>query len=281
MASGTVQLQNERVAITLEPDFGARVTALVDLHTGRDWLVSGALIGSQKDDAVYGGQQACGWDECFPTVAPCESADWKQNLRDHGDMWGRPWSTKLFDQAVHCEYAGNGFQFSRFIKLIGNSVVVDYQVKNIGEAEIPYLWSQHCLLACEAGEHIVLDGIENLIGRDGAPDLRPIRAINANYAFKSYGRVNKRASVGIQGVEENIRISWLAADLPYFGLWLDYGGWPTDAPVHQIAFEPTSAPADDLNEAIEKSSEVWLAPNEVRNWQVIFELTINTKYKGS
>ncbi|MCJ8323421.1 MAG: hypothetical protein HRU29_13590 [Rhizobiales bacterium] len=280
MASGSVQLQNEMIAITLEPDFGARVTSLVDLQTGRNWLVAGELNGSQKDDAVFGGQQACGWDECFPTVAPCASEQWNRNLRDHGDMWGRPWATNVKEQAVHCEYAGSGFEFDRIINLVGNSLVVDYQVKNISSARIPYLWSQHCLLAAEPGENIVLDGIENLTGRDGAPDLQPIRSVDANYASKSYSRVKQRASVGIDGANENIRISWLATDLPFFGLWLDFGGWPADGPVHQIAFEPTTAPADDLNEAIEKSNEVWLAPSETRSWQVIFELNANTNKGG-
>jgi len=281
MSLGAIQLQNERIAITLEPDFGARVTTLVDRRTGRNWLVPGELNGSQKDDAVFGGQEACGWDECFPTVAPCASATWKRSLRDHGDMWGRPWATNMINKAVHCEYAGTGYQFRRQIKLSGNTVIVNYQVENISETEIPYLWSQHCLLACEPGEQIVLDGIENLDGRDAAPDLGPIRAADANYASKSYGRIKKLASVGINGDEENIRISWSATAVPFFGLWLDYGGWPTDAPVHQIAFEPTTAPADDLNEAIGQSNEVWLAPSDVHRWQVTFELTTNTKPHGN
>lgn len=281
MERGTIQLKNERISIILEPDFGARVTALVDRQTGRNWLVPGALNGSQEDNAVFGGQESCGWDECFPTVAPCASATWKRNLRDHGDMWARPWATKMINEAFHSVYAGTGFQFRRQIKLSGNSVIVDYQVENTSEAEIPYLWSQHCLLACKPGEHIVLDGIEILDMGNGAPDLGPIRSVDANYAFKSYGQVKKRASVGINGGEENIRISWSATAVPFFGLWLDYGGWPTDSPVHQVAFEPTTAPADDLNEAIGQSNEIWLTPNGIHSWQVTFELTTNTKSKGN
>ena len=37
--------------------------------------------------------------------------------------------------------------------------------------------------------------------------------------------------------------------LAAFGLWPDNGGWPSDAPLHQNAFEPTTALRDDLDSA--------------------------------
>jgi hypothetical protein len=52
------------------------------------------------------------------------------------------------------------------------------------------------------------------------------------------------------------------------GLWLDYGGWPEEKPLHQVAIEPTSAAADDLAGALALGQARWLAPRETHEWSV-------------
>ena len=38
--------------------------------------------------------------------------------------------------------------------------------------------------------------------------------------------------------------------LPYAGLWLNYGGWPTPGDMHHLAVEATTAPVDHLGQAL-------------------------------
>lgn len=278
----TLQFGNDRVAMELAPDFGARVISLIDRRTGRDWLVTGACVGEQDDAAVFGGPNACGWDECFPTVAPCPAAEWGGNLRDHGDMWGRPWHVTSTNDKLHAEYRNSMFSFCRELQLDGASVVASYQVENLSPHPLPYLWSQHLLLAAQADETITLSGIEDLAGADGnlpwpvtpeGHDNSLVQGIEAGFAHKAYGRCVGTATAGLSSTQGNIRLIWEAAAVPFFGLWRCWGGWPADAAVHQLALEPTTGPVDHLADAQADGSVRSLAPGNIQQWSIIIELS--------
>ena len=89
-----VVLKNDAVRLACEPELGARITSLVDRRNGREWLVPGTLPGTAAawaaEGAVFGGDEAFGWDECLPTVARCpDPVDaTAPALRDHGDAVG-------------------------------------------------------------------------------------------------------------------------------------------------------------------------------------------------
>jgi hypothetical protein len=78
----------------------------------------------------------------------------------------------------------------------------------------------------------------------------------------------------VTGPTGGIRFDWSGAGIPAFGLWLDYGGWPPGAPVHQVALEPTTAPADDLTQAEAMGHARQLAPGETHRWSVRITLTL-------
>lgn len=73
----TITLMSDRMRLTLEPDFGARITSLTDLlRSGRQWLVKGPCTGGADDQAGYGVAEARGWDECFPTIGKGHNPVW-------------------------------------------------------------------------------------------------------------------------------------------------------------------------------------------------------------
>ncbi len=273
MDSQWLQLKNNRVEVTVNPDFGARVTSFIDRRSGRDWLVAGDCIGSPLNQAVFGGQEARGWDECFPTVAPCVSSHWGRDLRDHGDLWARPWNCRQSEETIFGEYVDPDFRFERELTLLSNGLATHYKVTNIGSKPLPYLWSQHCLLACHPEERILLQGIDLTQLSNEPAYLDQIFGMESGYFHKSYSWVQDHAEVGIEGHDGGIRFSWSEQDLPCLGLWLDYGGWPFDEPVHQVALEATTAPADDLAQAINQKHERWIAPGEHHHWKVIVNFT--------
>jgi hypothetical protein len=43
------------------------------------------------------------------------------------------------------------------------------------------------------------------------------------------------------------------------GVWLDAGGWPSEAPIHQVALEPTSSPDDQVADALAER-RAWTLP---------------------
>lgn len=262
----TLALRNDILALEMDADFGARVTSLRDLRNGRDWLVGGRPEGDASDAASYRGAEARGWDECFPTVAACDHPAWGA-MRDHGALWGRPWQA---DGAGAAFIDGPGYRFARALVLDGASVIARYEVTNTGAKPLVWMWSQHCLLEARSGERLVLDGIGPL-DRQDVPD----RIARDGTALKAYGPVEGRASVGLDGPDGSIRLEWDGAEIGHVGLWLDFGGWPEEAPVHQIALEPTTAPADDLVAAGDDA--IALAPGTSRRWQVTIRLRAGGK----
>lgn len=257
----TQSIRNDTMALEIEPAFGARVTSLRDLRTGREWLVRGPVIGDPCDSATYRAEQARGWDECFPTVATCHHQVWGE-MRDHGALWGRPWHDEGNGKA---RYEGPGYRFARQLALDGASILATYELSSTGSKPLDWMWSQHCLLAARPGERLVLDGIGPL----DRPDL-PDRISRDGTVLKAYGPVGDRASVGLDGPGGSIRIEWQGDEIGHVGVWVDFGGWPEEAPVHQVALEPTTAPADDLVSAGNEAET--LAPGESRRWHVTIRL---------
>ena len=253
-----IALESDRMRVEVDPAFGARVTALWDKRAGREWLVTGPR--EAGDGATYGGAQARGWDECFPTIAACDHPAWGA-LRDHGLLWGRPWKVTAHGQTLRATYREERFAFTRTLDLHGATLTASYEVENLTGDWLPYVWSQHCLLAARPGERIDLDGLPDFTTASGPAswpvhagrDWSIVGAKEDGVAAKLYAMVFpdrdvvNSASAALVGDDGSIRFTW--DDVPALGLWLDWGGWPEASPVHQLALEPTSSPYDDLGSA--------------------------------
>lgn len=271
---------NDRLSLTLAPDYGARVVALTDRATQRQWLVGGALSPQTGEDARYGADEACGWDECFPTVSRCSHSGWGGRLRDHGLLWGRKWTVLRAEaDCIETCFQSPQFRFARTLTLRGASVTADYAVTNLAAASLPYLWSQHCLLATAPGDRIILQGQGKMLAADRrfdwpyhpARDLSAVGAISEGFAAKVYAETPGSASASILGANGGIRFDW--NDLPSLGLWLCYGGWPAGGAVHQVALEPTTATADHLNAAEALGQARLLNSHDTHRWSVRLTLT--------
>ncbi|HHY50746.1 MAG TPA: aldose 1-epimerase [Alphaproteobacteria bacterium] len=285
-----LRIENDALAVTVAPHYGARVTSLIDKATGRDWLYPGEESPETGEDAVYGAATAVGWDECFPTVSVWDAGAtaWGRRLRDHGDLWGRPWSiedrspTKL---AASVQQPG-AFRFARTLFLRGRTLHARYSVTNTGEVPLPYLWAQHALLAVAPGERIDLPGGSAVsaafLFRDGEHipattlawpqaggidfPLDTVQPAAACFAGKFYVSGCERPLVSVGSAERGwLDIGWNETELGYLGLWLTYGGWHG---VHHLAIEPTSAPADHLGQALERGQAVIVPPGARRNWSI-------------
>ncbi len=282
----TITLVTDRLCLTLEPRFGARITSLTDRRSGRQWLVEGPCEGDDGDDAGFGATEARGWDECFPTIGKGVDPVWGE-LRDHGTLWGRPWQVAAHPDDHHCTtvYQSPIFAFERSLTLDGPAVTAAYCVTNRSLVSLPYLWSQHALLATAPPDELHLRGIPQLVTGTTRYDwphhpsrnLSMVGPFGEGFMQKSYGNVfkdaaSKGAAAEVRGPNGGIRFEW-SDDLPSFGLWLDYGGWPQNAPVHQIAFEPTTAMADDLVQAERLGQLRWLDPGAAHRWSVRVSLT--------
>jgi len=290
----TVTLENSRVRVLVEPNYGARVTSLVDKETSREWIAQGGQSRNTGEYAEYAGDEAVGWDECFPTVTPWDARHtaWGRQLRDHGDLWGRPFVIEQRTLTVlRLSYADPQFRFTRELQLDGAALIARYEVENRTETSLPYLWALHGLLAVTDADRIELPEVETVAATYlslgdtflsvpelpwSAPSevlpfaLDRVQPAASAFAGKFYAAVPSRtARVGRPG--QWLTLAW-DAPIDQLGIWLTYGGWPGPGGHHEIALEPTNAAADTLGEAIDAGAEP-LAPGERRAWRVSLSLT--------
>ncbi|WP_417260739.1 hypothetical protein [Celeribacter sp.] len=263
-----MEVSNGIVRLRLAADFGARITELTDLRTGRNWIVSGECRGATSDDANYIEAVPNGWDECFPTVAPCNVSAWGGGLRDHGALWGRPWDCRATRSGIVATYDDPRFRFRRAIRLAGDYVLLRYTLISRHDAPLPWLWSQHCLLACREGERIVASGIGTWRDAEGSEVmLGPVLGPDAGVAGKYFAPVKGKAAVALSGPQGGVEFSWRLRDAACVGLWFSYGGWPVENPLYQIGIEPASAPFGALSDAIKAGRAAQLMPGQSLQWQ--------------
>ena len=167
-----LRLEDDRVAATVVPQVGGRVVSLRDQHTGREWLTQGEPPGARTlerwagEDAVFGGRESFGWDECLPSVTRCPDPTDPDAppLRDHGDQWGR-------EAAVSVDAASGSvttrwpsvrwpMELERCLSLPGGGVLrADYTLSSRSERPLPVLWSAHPTLRLEPGTRLELPGV--------------------------------------------------------------------------------------------------------------------------
>lgn len=292
--SEAVTIENKSVRVVVLPGFGARVVSLVDKTTGRDWMAPGGISQNTGEDAVYSVDEAVGWDECFPTVSRWDASAtvWGRNLRDHGDLWGRPWRIEsATPTSLHTIFAGANFRFGRRLSLDGRRLMASYDVENTGDAPLPFLWALHALLITQPGEEIDLPGADKLavtfLSLDGQRidiaelpwpgsgtalpfPISQVQPIESRFMGKLFAPHQKQASVG--GANGWLDLAWDGVE--HLGIWLAYGAWPSPGSIHHVALEPTTDPLDHLGQVPDRGQTLPISPGETRTWQV--EMTLRS-----
>ncbi len=296
-------LDNGVVRANVLPERGAMVASLIDLESGREWLDQPEEGPDRAAglDAVYGGREACGWDECFPTVNPVPYPEppWEDvPLADHGELWSRPWASEQDGAAVVTRIDGARvpYRFERRLSLEGRSILAEYELSNPSNAPILGLWAMHPLVRARPGMRVLLPGEVRSLGctyssvdagaegsEIGRPDVWRLAPPEEGLALKLFtGRLETgRAALADADRGAWIGIEWSPAELPYLGLWLNQGGWPPGGPArYHVAFEPTFARADDLATAARSGEAARVEPRATVRWSVTLVLGAADKDAG-
>ena len=274
--------------------------SLIDRRSGRDWMAKGPQTAQVGEDAVYLADEAVGWDECFPTVSSWDGSGtpFGRSLRDHGDLWGRPWAVDAHTAAsLTVSHNNSNFRFTRRLSLDGSALTAHYTVENISTVPMPFLWALHGLLAVTPDDRIEMDGVDTVSctylslggstisaqrlqwpGPNEALDLQldAVQPVSTHLAAKLYASNLPAAKISVGGRNGWLDVAWDNSELAHLGVWLNYGGWPQSGVVHHIALEPTTAPADHLGQALQQRSEVTLAPGAAKRWTVVMTLRAAT-----
>ena len=266
-------LRNEAVELALVPELGAKVILLRNLVTGYEWMwhppTGMKLFRNQLGDD-FAASTMTGWDECLPTIAPC---DWKgRKLPDHGEVWSVPWKVDLeaFGRGVlktSVPLPISPFHFERTIELHGNEIHLNYRLENLGKEPEEFLWAMHPLLP--VNDHIQLELTEEarkaLTRKPWIDGLK--FSTDKPSCVKTYtGPLSEgRAGVVNTAARDLLQFEWDTTRNHTLGLWLTRGGWNG---YHHVALEPTNGAADALTDAVKAGQGGLLAPQEKRSWQV-------------
>ncbi len=296
----SLTLENKYLRLVMLPDLGGKVVSLQDLSTGYEWLVEARpedLRVPVPDDA-WSAYPTCGWDECFPNIAsgeyPC--TPWKGLLLpDHGEVWSQPWSWESHSGQLVSKVNGRRYpyQFERAMRLEEKKLVVDYRVMNRGMAPMQSLWSMHPLFKIEEdslvrlpslskfrvdscndsaiahnGEILAWPELAKISGSKAGPDFIKVMPRDRKLAIKLYS-LTKSSWVSLHNKSNWLSLRFNPEQVPYLGLWLNYGGWPDEeGSQYHIGLEPCLASADDLSIVYNTGTGVTIQPLTQLQWQV-------------
>ncbi len=305
---GSAELRSGSTKVVIVPALGGKITSIE--IAGREWLWRAPVSPPRapNSDAAYGATgNGGGFDECFPTIAPCTLPSDAAGLGgltlpDHGELWSRPASFTLDtrDDGTYAttEWLGERmpYRFTRTIVARNDSVEMHYRVANEGAQRLPFIWCAHPLFPLTKQTRLEIpDGTRVRVWsqRDialGSPgtELRWPRAVvggkfvdlSRPYAVaRSYAcKLFLEPSMGHAAIEEDgarLEVSFDTTRVPFLGVWIDKGAWSLirrGRAVRVLGLEPGIGAPDSLSEAIRTwKSAGWVEEGEVREWSVAWK----------
>jgi galactose mutarotase-like enzyme len=219
-------------------------------------------------------------------------------IPDHGDFWRLPCAWEQNGQRLRFSATGKSLPlfFERVLHLEGDTLRIEYMVRNDGDVPADYIWSAHPLFAVDEGDRILLPpsadrvSVENSgegrLGEKGTMhswpwsesskgervDLSLAGGLSDGVGDKLFAAAPPEGWAAVERKRHGLRIhvEFHAQELPFLGLWLCYGGWPPDRDCRQhcVAIEPCIADTDSLTEAIGKGRAKTLAPAQLHFWKM-------------
>jgi len=305
--STTTVLENGYLRVTVMPELGGKISSIQTLPNGDELLQQPLLPYAPRIPFMrFDDSDASGWDECLPSVAACDvtTPSGTASVPDHGDFWQVAWTVDAQSQ-TSVTLSADGFslplRFSKTIGLENNRLRVSYNVENTGANLAKYVWSAHPLFAVESGDSISLPAsVKEVVvegsggGRLGVHgsrhfwpktklangtlcDLSMAGAISDGIGDKLFATAPSEGWCALvrTRLKQRIELHFDAAELPYLGLWICYGGWPENRSNRQqcVALEPCSAEGDSLAIAAKEDRARSIAPGSKDRWSVELRVT--------
>jgi galactose mutarotase-like enzyme len=293
----TILLESKCLRVLIDPKAGGKIRSFVSKRTGMNFLHVDRRD-KHDPDGGYSAHDISGFDECFPTVWPCDYPAGKREgspMGDHGHLWQRPWVAQIANGCVQMSQTVPQFQsrFQRTCRLDSvQSLRLDYAISNDGDEPLAYLYSAHPLLAAGSDARLILPreitkmfaffvaNVPGLFertwidwppssgaGLDGPFSGRPGSCVKLYSPALKVGR----AAIHHADVGQSLQVEFDVGRLPYLGLLIQQGYATEETPESQrevfLALEPTTGIGDDLPTCETTGTVAQIPPGEsVRFW---------------
>jgi len=297
LPDGRIRLGTAGLTLELDPRDGGKVTRLRCERHGREWLHGPPDVEAAGAPDDYDASRSWGWDELFPTVLTTTGAPspWPSVLRDHGELWGRPWLVEeVAPRSATLRFAdpGGRFGFVRALVVDGPTVLARYELRNLLSRPLPFLWAMHPIFSVEPGDRLELPDVRSVAATHLRPQRLPavgsrldwpvadvdgaavrldrIAPVDGETAIKVFAGPPHPPVARLIGRPCGLEIR---PQLPFVGIYVNRGGWPrSGSDLHQVGIEPTTSPADDLTGAVAARTHRVLGAGGVASWHVHMEL---------
>lgn len=306
----SVHVHTGVIELTLVPELGGKISSLRDARTAREWLWRHPRFVYKRvphGTSYVAEADTGGWDECFPSVAPCSypSEPWQGvAIQDHGELWSQASEFEIEEHTetvtLRTRWQGVAlpYTFTRTITLAANSSVIrtNYQAVNNADQPVNFVWSIHPLFAIEPGMelhlplsarfHVGVSIPQNLVSPE--QDLQyPFSASGLNFPRlpeRSAGRAIKIWSDPLPAGEGwaavcarngELRMRWDVTLLPQAAAWMNFGAWAADGgtPYYNLGLEPCIGAQDSLADAVSQYHlYATLPPHGTKTWWLEIEL---------
>lgn len=303
-----VALENTSLRITVLPSLGGKIASIQLLPGGEELLQQPLLpYASRTHFMSFAASDASGWDECLPSVAPCEvqtALGKTTRIPDHGDFWQVEWQVESQDEDG-VTLSADGFslplRFSKTLQLEESRLQVSYRLRNMGKVAVDYVYSAHPLFVVDPSDGILLPQSVKEVTVEGSAKGRlgvrgtklswPVTRVDGSRGVDLSFAGSPADSTGDKLFAASTPEGWCAVErkqlrrritlrfdpiqLPYLGLWLCYGGWPEEQENRQqcVALEPCTAEGDSLAIASKDGRARRLEPEEENRWTITLEVT--------
>ncbi len=268
MISVPVTIENDCFTLDVWPQFGGKVSSIVDKADGYELLFSypaelptRCQYGTRYNDSWY-----AGWDECFPAIAagafpahPYEGV----NNPDHGELWSLPTTAVPTRDGITTVWHGLrfGYRLTRKLYLDGPSIVAEYTLVNLAPFEFPFAWAQHAMFSLQSPVRISLGELP-LTPAKNKPDAFPrggiagsvdgFEGLDVGGQVKRFTRDPVSQTPAVIEYPQRRRRLVLAYQSEsqidaYWGIWLDGAN-------HHFGIEPTTGRSDSLHHAVDDGS---------------------------
>jgi hypothetical protein len=294
-----VTIENDAVQMDVWPQFGGKVSSLVDKADQFDLLFGYPTEYPERSqyDVPYNKGWYAGWDECFPAIAPSKYIGRPYDgimVPDHGEIWSLPTTAVPAKDGITTVWHGLrfGYRLTRKLFLDGAAVVAEYTLINLAPFEYRFIWATHPLFSMTVPVELDVHGSPRFrlshdaigheiqkeftwpVTEEEGENLAKPDELPAKLAWKVFSSLPIMSPITVKYPTRNRRLTMeyksddgMAA---HWGIWINTGGWGAH---RHFSIQPTTSRFDQIDRAIKDGTVGSVAPMGKRAWSVRMSLS--------
>ena len=240
------------------------------------------------DYGRYETRPVYGYDDCFPTVDPCNLPEHRWPVCDHGELCWLPWEMMAGSDQVRFSSKSEKLQvtFERCLKFAVSCITWQFEVTNRSDVALPFLHVMHALMPLREIVRVQLPAFSQVVDESlgssagmFSPDEVEERllALPQGKALMLLLRSVRSGSITVTFKSRmGLEIKFPAELFPTLGIWWNNGGYPDEEGCRrtECAFEPIPGTWSSLAASFRDGTYLLAPANGFVKWAIIWEIHI-------